>query len=347
VPSFAAGMEHERYFRPHTPDLFSFNGLDYDFDPQAPPPLTFLGFLDQLWHRDPESIDTLQEIFGYLLLRDTRKDKIPGIIGPTRSGKGTIIHVLSRVIGHNNVVPTSLSALAGDFGLWPLIGKTLAVIGDCRVDGRMSVAKAVENILSISGGDEVLINRKMLPSLNKKLPTRLMIVSNELPKLPDPSGALAGRMLLLRTTESWLGREDETLKERCAAEAAGVLLWAIEGWKRLRRRGHFVQTVAGQELQERLQDLGSPIKAFVADCCAVGQGYKTDKIKLYRVWEGWCDTRGHKPGTDNVFSRNLYAAAPAVSSARPIDEQTGERTHVYTGICLKEEKADQDARIGF
>jgi len=75
---------------PTTPRLFATNALDFDFDPNAQQPLRWLRFLQQLWPDDPESIDLLQEWFGYSLTADTSQQKILMIIGPRRSGKGTI-----------------------------------------------------------------------------------------------------------------------------------------------------------------------------------------------------------------------------------------------------------------
>ena len=38
-------------------------------------------------------MDTLQEIFGYLLTSNTSQQKIFLIIGPPRSGKGTMVRI--------------------------------------------------------------------------------------------------------------------------------------------------------------------------------------------------------------------------------------------------------------
>ena len=89
-----------------------------------------------------------------------------------------------------------------------------------------------------------------------------MLLTNELPKLTDSSGALPGRMILLRLTQSWYGNEDTALTDRLLAELPGILLWAIAGWQRLRDRGHFVQPDAGKELIGELADLASPVGAF-------------------------------------------------------------------------------------
>lgn len=55
------------------------------------------------------------------------------IVGPKRSGKGTIARVLTRLIGNGNVSGPTTSSLAGPFGLQPLIGKTLAIVSDAGI----------------------------------------------------------------------------------------------------------------------------------------------------------------------------------------------------------------------
>jgi len=84
------------------------------------------------------------------------------------------------------------------------------------------------------------VDRKHQEPVTGKLLTRLMILTNELPRLGDASGALSGRMIVLRMSESFYGREDIALTDKLLAERPGILLWAIEGWRRLRERGRFI-----------------------------------------------------------------------------------------------------------
>jgi putative DNA primase/helicase len=93
--------------------------------------------LKQLWPEDQESIDCLQEIFGYILEPVNDQQKIFLLLGPKRAGKGTIRKVLCALLGDAAITP-----LMGDFGktfgLEPLIGKSLAIIPDARL-GRMQI----------------------------------------------------------------------------------------------------------------------------------------------------------------------------------------------------------------
>ena len=120
---------------PASPDLFTLTCCPFEYSPGAALPHEWLRFLGTLWPGDPASVDTLQEWFGYLLAPDTRQQKILFLLGPKRSGKGTICRVLSAVVGENNVAGPTLGSLAMNFGLSPLLGKSVAIVSDARLSG--------------------------------------------------------------------------------------------------------------------------------------------------------------------------------------------------------------------
>jgi putative DNA primase/helicase len=331
LPSLVAGMKH---CKQPTPRFFSGNCLDFDFDLAAPLPTAWLAFLAELWPDDSASIDTLQEWIGYLLTPDTRQQKILLLVGPKRSGKGTIARVIRGLVGQENVACPTLSSLGTNFGLWPLLGKTVAMIQDARLSGRTDAAAVAERLLSISGEDAQDVDRKFLPIVSAKLYARFMLLTNELPKLQDSSGALPGRMIVLRLTRSWYGKEDTELTNRLLAELPAILLWAIQGWQRLSDRGYFVQPDAGMELVGDLNDLASPVGAFVRERCQVGPGYQIERSVLFDTWIQWCERqRREHPGDSATFGRNLRAVVPALRDAYPRTE--GGRVRVYEGVCLK------------
>lgn len=145
----------------------------------------------------------------------------------------------------------------------------MAFISDARLSGRSDAAVIAERLLSITGEDALTIDQKYLAPRTLQLLTRLVLMTNEMPKLSDASGALANRWIILRLTESFLGREDTGLTDKLMVELPGILLWAIEGLRRLRARGHFVQPTAGQEAIDELMELSSPITSFVREWCVV------------------------------------------------------------------------------
>src|SRR5262249_37934736 len=131
LPSLVEGKAQPRI--DPAPNFFSFNRLDYDFHLGAPPPNAWRACLSQLWPNDPDSITTRQQWVGYMLRSDTRQQKIVLIVGPKRSGKGTIARVLRGLVGPANVAGPTLSSLGTNFGLWPLLNKSVAIISDARL----------------------------------------------------------------------------------------------------------------------------------------------------------------------------------------------------------------------
>ena len=226
--------------RAHTPDFFTINALDFAYDVKAPEPAEWLKFLKGIWPDDQQAIDTLQDMFGLCLTGETKYQKAFLIVGPKRSGKGTIARVLTQLLGAANVCGPTLSSLSQNFGLAPLIGRRVAIISDARRGGKADQQEIVERLLAITGEDGLTIDRKFREGWTGKLDARFVVLTNEVPRLTDSSGALASRFIILAMVRSFFGKEDLGLGARLTRELPGILLWAIKGWERLNKRGFFV-----------------------------------------------------------------------------------------------------------
>jgi putative DNA primase/helicase len=320
---------------PPTPRLFTLNALDFDFLADATPPTEWLKFMGTIWPEDAQAVSSLQEWFGYCLTGWVDLQKALLLVGPKRAGKGTIARILTRLIGMSNVCGPTLSSLSQNFGLWPFIGKLLAVISDARLSGRADQAIVVERILSLTGEDALTIDRKNREPVTARLLARLMLLSNELPRLADPSGALASRFIILTLRQSFYGKEDIGLEKRLSKELPAILLWSIEGWKRLKQRGYFVQPDSSREAIDDLNDLSSPIAAFLRDWCKVQAGASTPVADLFCAWQAWCSEQGrHDSGSQQVFGRDLRAAVPGITTSQTRCEDG--RHRIYQGITLTE-----------
>jgi P4 family phage/plasmid primase-like protien len=313
-----------------TPQLFNFAALDFDYDPRAPQPRRWMAFLQEVFGDDQQSILLLQEWFGYCLTTDTRHHKILLVVGPKRAGKGTIARILRQLVGVANVVCPTVGSLAGQFGLHPLLGKTVATVSDARFAGS-GTSIVVERLLSISGEDPLTVDRKYLPSITVKLPVRFMFLTNELPRFDDASTALASRFMVLRLTRSFFGVENPGLTEELLSELPGILLWAIDGWRSLHVRGRFQQPDSSLELVEDIEDLSSPVQAFLRERCEIATGQRTEFSELYEAWQEWCADSGCATATSKqTFGRDLRAAVPGLKTRRG----TGQ-ARFYEGIGLK------------
>lgn len=322
-----------RTLSPHTPRLFNLNALPFAFDPDAARPERWHAFLKSLWPDDRAAIDTLQEIFGLMLTGDTSHEKIFLLVGPKRSGKGTIARVLTHIAGKSNVCNPTLSSLAGLFGTQPLIGKSIAIISDARLGGRADQATVAERLLSISGEDGQSVQRKHKEDWHGGISARFVILSNELPRITDASGTLASRFVILTLQNSFFGREDRGLTASLLPEAPGILNWALDGYARLSKRGYFTPPQSSESAQQRLEELTSPMLAFVRERCVVGPGQKAECAAAYSAWQSWCHVNGHAPGTSQMFARNLLAAVPRLATIQDRTKANrGKRFFVGIGV---------------
>jgi len=312
------GLLHlpSRYLADPTPEFMTFNAIDFDYDPNAPEPVEWLKFLATLWPDDPESIATLQEIFGYMLSGDLSQQKLFMLVGPKRAGKGTIARVLRQLLGERNVVGPTLRSLSENFGLEHLIGKRLAIIGDARIGGGSDQNVVVERLLSISGEDALSVSRKFKAAWDGILGVRVMLLSNELPRFTDASATIASRFVILKFENSFYGREDHGLEARIMSELPGILNWALEGLDRLNARGHFVIPASANATVEAMEELSSPLLAFVNERCEVGCDKKVSVDDMFQAWSCWCAARNLHYGSAISFSAQLHAAVPTVKTGR-------------------------------
>jgi putative DNA primase/helicase len=235
-----------------TPDYFCLNASTVTYDAKAKAP-QFRAFLVELLPDDHEAIELLQDWFGYVLTPDTSQQKILGMIGPKRSGKGTLARILTKLLGESSVAGPTMHSLGEQFGLESLITKSLAIISDVRIGSRSDKSTIVERLLSISGEDGMTVDRKFLQAWHGKMSTRIMFLSNELLALTDGSGAFASRLMIVPLIKSFYGKEDRGLTNKLAAELPGILNWAIEGYRRLSERGFFVQPESAREAVEAIK----------------------------------------------------------------------------------------------
>jgi putative DNA primase/helicase len=327
-----------REIHDHSPALFNVVSVPFAYDEDAPLPAEWFAFLDSVWPDDPDSVMLLQEYIGYILSGRTDLQKMLLLIGPTRSGKGTIARMLAALVGRGHTVGPTLASLGTNFGLSPLLGRPLAVVSDARLSGNSPTSTIVERLLSISGEDLMTVDRKYRDPWSGKLPTRFVILSNELPKFRDSSGAIANRLLILQMTESFLGREDPTLDDRLAAELPGILMWALEGLDRLVRNGRFTVPGASADAANLMMDLASPISAFVRDRCVRDVNATVERDVLYHAWKDWAEENGHMAGAKSTFGRDLRAVVPELRTTNP--RICGVPVRHYTRIGLQCQNLD-------
>ena len=333
-----------------TSNFFTLNALTYSFDPDAAKPKHWRKFMLDVFGASEEiprvrkGIAVLQEIFGYMLLPDTRYQKSFLWISPPRGGKGTASRILQRIVGKHNCVSPSMGGLAKDPILASMVGKQVALVSDMQINKNTNISDVVGNLLRITGNDPVTFDRKYKDAWTGQLLVRFLILTNLPPKFPDLSGAITNRFIILQTFNSWLDKEDTELEERLVEELPGILLWAIAGWKRLHARGRFVQTPGGARALREMAEHSAPVKGFIRQCCVLDPSAITPKADLYAAWRRWEDKtpEGEEHALhdgdrdDGTFAKALLAGfGDKVRETRPRDDDGG-RVQSWSGVRLRD-----------
>lgn len=320
---------------PHSDAYLNTYALPFEYDEKAEAP-QWTSYLTSILSED--SVKLLQEWFGYVVSGRTDLQKMMFMIGPSRSGKGTIALILSALIGSVNVVGPTMNSFASQFGLQPLIGKPLAIFDDVRLPPRPdNVYAAVEKLLSLIGEAPLNVDRKNKESLTVRLPTRVMMAANELLQFPDEVGAMQTRMLVLVFTKSFVGMEkrDEEFKDLFLAELPGILNWALAGLRRLNEQsGRFTLPADSTEVSEELRDAGNHVRPFIRDHCELGDT-EEHWVWVDEVYGLYAETRGgfkDDAAQKDRFGRELKAAFPTVKKKRK--RKDGVLTYYYTGVTL-------------
>lgn len=335
----------DRQLMEHTPQFFNLAACPCDYTPDAPEPKRWLEFLSQLWPDDEEAVRALQEFFGYILSGRTDLHKILLMVGQTRSGKGTIGRVLTALVGKRNMAGPTLASLGTNFGLAPLLGKPLAIVSDARLRKGSNAHLVVERLLTISGEDTIDVDRKYRDPWTGRLPTRFMILSNELPDFADASGAIARRFIVLTLRHSFLGRENPRLTRELLEELPGILNWSLDGLARLEQQGAFTEPESSVHAVQTMVDSVSPESAFIRECCTDRPDATVPVDDLFRAWQMWCYKQGRThPGNKQTFGRNLHAALPHIRKTRP-RAGDGSRQWVYEGLGLLPEVVEELRRV--
>jgi putative DNA primase/helicase len=316
----------------HTPRWFNLSCLGFPFDENAKAE-KWQTFLVDVFDGDAERIALLQEFIGLCLTPDTSYQKILMMVGPRRSGKGTILRAMTELFGPDAVCAPTLGSLADGFGLSQLHGKTVATFPDASLGRGASSMRILEILKSVSGEDRVSINRKNLTYLtNVRLQVRFIITVNELPRFQDAAGALESRLLLLPFENSYVGREDRQLESKLKSEMPGILNWALLGLYRLRTNGVFTASSKAADLLSSYRRMTAPTAGFVQDCCTLGADERVETATLYEAWQEWCSANGHEPGAMATFGEHLRSATPSIHKIR---SGTGVRVNCYQGIGLR------------
>ena len=281
------------------------NRLKVRYEPNAPKPERWLGFLSELL--EPEDIPTLQEYLGYCLIPSTKGQKMLLLIGKGGEGKSRIGLVMRSLLG-DSMNMTSIQKVENNrFSRADLENKLLMVDDDMD----MSALPKTNYIKSIVTAEcKMDLERKGVQSYQSRLYARFLCFGNgALTALHDRSDGFFRRQIVLTTKDRPAGRVDDPfLAEKLAEEAEGIFLWCLEGLNRLLANNYqFSLSGKARENVETVKRSSNNVIEFLRS-----EGYirfradaEASSRALYEAYKLWCEDNVRKPLSANRLSSEL------------------------------------------
>ena len=194
--------------------------------------------------------------------------------------------------------------------------------------------RIVDTLKTISGNGDISCGRKFKSPFSGRVPGRISITCNNVLQFTDDSGALAGRFTICPFNKSFFGREDPTLERRLLSELPGIAIRCIEGLKRLRARGRFLEPAIAQSERESITYRYSPVLSFIDDECYVSPDERVHNEQLYARYKLWAIKAGSRTMSYRPFIDALRSALRGKADKRPVSID-GVKQQGFLGLGLK------------
>ena len=281
---------------------FCFGRINNRYNADAPPPEKFLSFLSELLI--PEDILTLQEWFGYLLIPSTKAQKMLTMIGNGGEGKSRIGVLLKNIYGRTMSTGNLYTLETNRFARAALENAYLFLDDDMIMD-KLSETNVLKTVITNEG--KMLIEKKGIQPYSANIYAKLMSFGNgSLKSLTDKSDGFFRRQIIITTKPKPENRVDDPfLVEKFISEKEGILLWSLEGLKRL-RNNNFSFTISertAENLRNSMKD-SSNIIGFLEDEQFVkfDPSLECSTADLYSGYCHWCAINSTDPMKKEMFN---------------------------------------------
>lgn len=278
----------------------------------------------EIFDDNTEQMISLQQAFGYVFFPDNRFQKAIVNMGVGGNGKSFVCELMKAMLGGENKDFESLasaspvSRLGKDFRLMQLKDSWINISGetDVRIEG------AEANFKMIVGGDTVEDSYKGKDPIHFKSRSKLWLNCNSYPSCEDKTKGMARRFVFIDFPINFVDGEPKNKNERRAnpnllqelldspIEMAGLLNWAIEGFKSLVKYNGFIETKAQKKHMASFLRFNDPAISFIEEnedfffADTSEQGIEKQRSQVYQRYAKWCKDNGE----ELLSARALYNA---------------------------------------
>ncbi|ROP37450.1 hypothetical protein [Saccharothrix texasensis] len=342
--------------RPHDPDDLLTQQASVVYDPDAVSPMFDLFLQESV--PDPAVRRVLRALAGLSLIGDNSKNVFPFLLGPTRSGKTTILEVVGGVLDN---AKTPALGYAGSFNL-DLLRPRRNTAGDPQlmylIDRRMIWTVEVsdglplnaDQVKKFSGGDRrnARDNFDRKDGVQDRQPRFVpWAASNKPPQIDSADDALMERIIPIEfpNTRPADKRVDNLAARVVKTEASGVLLWMLEGLRDVIANPMIIRDLpeACTRLRAEMYAETNPVRRWLAERtepCPCEDG--SECVTHAAAWQNFTkmmDYEREAKITNNAFGRAVKDAGhPAVSARRKEADGKSKVVKIRKGLRFTEEE---------
>ena len=244
----------------------------------------------------------IEEMIGYCLFRRNELGKCFILTGHGSNGKSTLLDVIKRLLGEDNISSVSLEDLNDRFKTFQLEGK-LANIGDDisnkYIDNNSTFKKLVT-------GETVNVESKGKDPFDFNNYSKLIFSCNDMPRINDLSDGLKRRIILIpfnaRFSKSDANFDPFIIDKLMKPEALEYLLnLALAGLERILYNRAFTIPESVSNAWTEYEKTNNPVLGFVEDA-KIENELTSD---VYLQYQTYCADSGLKHLSKAVFTREL------------------------------------------
>jgi len=330
--------------RDHRPEDYLENVIPHDWQADALAPL-WRATLDRWFPPSPDDdgkeraeVAALQEFFGYVLLPHSKFKKALVCFGASDTGKSIVAHMMRAMVGGRFCCTLGVDRMDDPTLCAVLVGKRLNTVTEIS-EGALVSDGGFKTLISTE--EAILINEKYKPAYEYVPHAKHVFVTNNLPRINDRTKAVFNRLLIVIFRIVFAESEqDPDLPEKLVAQMPGVIVWAVEGARRLiAQRGKFtVPEDSADEVRRYMAEM-NPFISFAEECLRAapdGRGgvLLASLTDRYNAWN-----RGARKSTKREVARLARAAGFTVDTVR-LAEAGGESVRGLKGWELVAEVTD-------
>lgn len=309
---------------PHSPEYLSINQIPHEFNSEIS--IKEENILEQFISGtipDPNDRAMLYEYIGYCMARDTSQQKFMIITGPGGTGKSTIVRLIEKLIGKDNICSVALQDLNKRFYPTQLRGKLL---NSCADISKVALDQT-DVIKKITGEDSLMGEYKGGAIFAFKSYAKLLFSANEIPiSLDDKSNAFYRRFLIIRIEKR--GTYINNLEPKLKEELPILLHKSVLALRDMYKRGTIFESANSKDNVIELYKDSDTAMAFIQEELEQDIQAKIQREKLYDEYDKYCYKNDRGSLSRNGFYRNLRT--------KGYTEVTIQGNRYFKGLTFKE-----------